>query len=164
VRFFFAVWPPAETAARLEAWAAAMEGRRTPAAKIHLTLAFLGAVSPDQALAAARGVKGRCHAIPIEKAHYWRHNRVLWVGPRETPPELKALVEALHGKLERAGYVLERRPFAAHVTLARDGRAPANLPPPPAVEWPVNEFTLVQSVISSKGSVYEIVERFQLQP
>ena len=163
MRFFFAVWPPVETAGRLEAWASSFEGRRTPATKIHLTLAFLGVVSPDKALAAAREVRGRRHAIPIDKAHYWRHNRILWVGPREMPAELRALVEALHLQLYRAEYILERRPFAAHVTLARNARPPAELPPPPAVEWPVHEFSLVRSRTSGKGSVYEIVERFPLE-
>lgn len=162
MRLFFAAWPPPETARALEAWAQAVEGRVTPADKIHLTLAFLGAAEPEKAIAAARRVKARAHHLPIEIAHYWKHNRILWAGPRETPPELKALVDALHFELYRAEYILERRPFAAHVTLLRTPRAPRVLPPLPNVEWPVEEFVLVRSSVSSKGSTYEILERFPL--
>jgi 2'-5' RNA ligase len=72
------------------------------------------------------------------------------------------LVEALHGSLRRAGYALEDRPFAAHVTLLRSAPAPRELPPLPGVEWPVSEFTLVRSAVSNKGSAYEIVQRFPL--
>jgi RNA 2',3'-cyclic 3'-phosphodiesterase len=162
VRFFFAAWPPARTADALESWASKLEGRFTPADKIHLTLAFLGGVAPEKAISAARRVQGRAHVLPIEKAQYWKHNRIVWAGPRETPPELKVLVDALHLELYRAEYILERRPYAAHITLLRTQRAPGELPALPRVDWPVGEFTLVRSTSSAKGTVYEIVERFAL--
>jgi 2'-5' RNA ligase len=162
-RYFFAAWPPARTAAALAAWGKRLEGRPTAAPKIHLTLAFLGLVAPDKALEAARRVAGQPHALPIEKAQYWKHNRIVWAGPRETPAALKALVEGLHLELRRAGYVLEERPFAAHVTLARSAPPPPReLAPLPQVEWPVYELTLVRSTNSPKGSAYEVVERFPL--
>ncbi len=156
------MWPPARTAAALEEWAGRFEGRRTPAAKIHLTLAFLGAAAPEKALAAAGKVRGRRHEIPIDKAHYWRHTKILWVGPRTTPAALASLVEALQLELVRAEYILERRPYAAHVTLARSAAPPRELAPLPEVEWPVSEFSLVRSLTLSKASVYEIVARFPL--
>jgi 2'-5' RNA ligase len=161
-RYFFAVWPPAPSAAALAHWAAPLQGRPIPAAKMHLTLAFLGSVFPDKAIGAARRVEGRSHELAIEKAQYWKHNRIVWAGPRETPAALKSLVEALHLELYRAEYILERRPYAAHVTLARSAPPPRELPPLPRVEWPVQEFTLVRSTNSAKGSVYEVLERFPL--
>ena len=139
-----------------------MEGRVTPAERIHLTLAFLGPVAPEKALQAARSVRGKAQGLPIEKAQYWKHHRIVWAGPHETPAALAALVEALHGALRRAGYALEERPFAAHVTLLRSAPPPRELPPLPGVEWPVSELTLVRSAVSNKGSAYEIVQRFPL--
>lgn len=160
MRFFFAAWPPPQTARALADWAQPLGGRPTPAEKIHLTLAFLGVVEPDKALAAARRVQGERHDLPIETAQYWKHNRVLWAGPRQTPAALQALVERLQFELYRAEYILERRPFAAHVTLARMPRPPARFPRLPEVEWPVREFTLVRSTLSATGSTYDVVERF----
>jgi 2'-5' RNA ligase len=162
VRLFFAAWPPPETARSLQGWASAFEGRVTPAEKIHVTLAFLGDAAPEKAIAAARRVQARRHHIPIEKAQYWKHNRIVWAGPSETPQELKALVDTLHFELRRAEYLLEPRPFAVHVTLVRNARAPGKLPALPSVEWPVREFVLARSSVSSKGSTYDIVERFAL--
>ncbi len=156
------MWPPAETAAALERWAKKLEGRVVAAAKIHLTLAFLGPVAPEKAHEVAHSIKGRAHALPVEKPQYWKHNRIVWAGPRETPVPLAALVAELHAALRRAGYALEERPFAAHVTLLRSAPPPRELPPLPGVEWPVSEFTLVRSAVSNKGSAYEIVERFPL--
>ena len=162
MRLFFAAWPPAESASALEAWARGIEGRVTPAAMIHLTLAFLGVAEPDKAIGAARRVRARAHRLPIEIAKYWKHNRIVWAGPRELPPELKTLVEALHLELYRAEYMLERRPYAAHVTLLRSARPPAELPPLPRIDWPVPEFSLVRSAGSHKGATYEVLERFKL--
>jgi 2'-5' RNA ligase len=162
VRLFFAAWPPPGAARALAEWAGRLEGRPTPAEKIHLTLAFLGGAQPDKAIAAGRRAHGRRHALPIEVAKYWKHNGIVWAGPRETPAELTALVASLHLELYRAEFILERRPFAAHVTLLRKAPKPQALPPLPVVDWPVRELTLVSSSVSSKGSTYEIVERFAL--
>ena len=162
MRLFFALWPPAETAAALHDWSEPLPGRATPAENIHLTLAFLGRADAAKATSAAKRVHGRRHALPIEVARYVKRNEMVWVAPRETPPALEALVKALQLELYRDEFFLERRPFAAHVTLLRKAREPKALPPLPAVRWPVGEFLLVQSRTSAKGPVYEPVQRFPL--
>lgn len=162
MRLFFALWPPPETARALADWAGGLGGRAIPAQKIHLTLAFLGEAAPEKAAAAARRVQGKAHRLPIEMAKYWKHNKIVWAGPRETPAELKEMVDSLHFELFRAEYILERRPFAAHVTLVRAARAPRTLPALPQVDWPVREFALVRSSVDSKGSTYDVLERFPL--
>ena len=166
MRLFFALWPPPETARALASWALDAQkltgGRATAEANIHLTLAFLGEADPAPALRAAATVDARVHDLPIEKSHYWRENNIVWVGPHETPPALKTLHERLAMALYREEFMLERRPFAAHVTLIRKARG-ATLPPLPAVEWPVRELLLIRSKVSSKGSTYEPVQRFKLR-
>jgi len=157
MRLFFALWPPRETALALERWAQGLEGRRTPCDKIHLTLAFLGEADPGDAASAARRLQAARFALPLEEAGHWSHNKVLWVGPRAAPAGLTRLVEALHFELYKASFILEKRPFAAHVTLAR--KAPAQpLPALPPMQWPVDEFALV----GSSGGSYRSLERFSL--
>jgi 2'-5' RNA ligase len=166
MRIFFALWPPAGTARALAEWAREAQrltgGRAIDAAKIHLTLAFLGEADPAKATRAARKVEPSLrHTLPIEEARYWRESHIVWAGPRETPAPLTALFESLSLELFREQFILERRPFAAHVTLIRKAR-PAKLPPLPALDWPVNEFLLVRSSLSPKGSTYEPLERFPI--
>jgi 2'-5' RNA ligase len=165
MRLFFALWPPAETARTLAGWAREAQrgtgGRTIDEAKIHLTLAFLGEADPQKAVQAAQKVQAIQHTLPLEQARYWRESNIVWAGPRETPPALKGLFESLSLELYREQFILERRPFAAHVTLIRKARA-ARLPRLPALEWPVREFLLVRSSLSSSGSVYEPLERFAL--
>jgi len=169
VRLFFALWPPAATVAALAAWAkearALTGGRLTRPESIHLTLAFLGEVAEgraDDAMRAARSVRGARHTLPIERAQVWTHNHVGWVGPERTPPALESLTNSLRDKLLADGFAIEPRPFAAHVTLLRRAGKASRLPPLPAVEWPVDEFTLVRSRLSQKASSYEVLARFGL--
>ena len=158
MRLFFALWPPRETALALERWAQAIEGRATPAGKIHLTLAFLGDADKQKALVAARRVQGSVCRLPLEEARYWGHHKIVWAGPREVPAGLARLAETLQLELYKESFILERRPFAAHVTLVRKAAAREPLPALPRVEWPVEEFALV----NSSGGAYETLERFAL--
>lgn len=166
MRLFFALWPPAKTAHALAQWThqVAHETGGTPTASdnIHLTLAFLGEADSGRAFNAAQRVQGARHSLPIDHAHYWKHNKIVWVGPQAMPPALAALVAQLHGALKEHGFALEERAFAAHITLLRKAKPPKTLPPLPKVEWPVNEMMLVRSRTSPKGSAYEPVERFGL--
>jgi 2'-5' RNA ligase len=166
MRIFFAIWPPASTARALAQWARETQqktgGKTTPEEKIHLTLAFLGESDPQKAIAAAKRVKAKAHELPIEQARYWRENNIVWAGPRETPPPLKALFDSLSVALYREEFILERRPFAAHITLIRKARAAKALPPLPALDWPVNEFLLVRSSLSAAGSAYRPLASFPL--
>jgi 2'-5' RNA ligase len=164
---FFALWPPRETAQALAGWAAAVQqvsgGRATAGENIHLTLAFLGRADARKASAAAEPVRSPVFEMPIDAAKYWKHNQIVWVGPSTMPAGLSALVGALHPALAAAGFELEDRPFAAHVTLLRKASAPASIPPLPLVRWPAVEFVLCRSTPTGSGSRYGILERFPLQ-
>lgn len=165
MRLFFALWPPLAVAEALAAWARRLQretgGRVVAAKNIHLTLAFLGEV-PDERLPALRRlpVWGEPHALPMDEAGYWARNSLLWAGPREKPPELARIAARLHDMLATAGFPTESRPFAAHVTLIRKARAPAEMPALPALQWPVADCVLVRSALSAQGPRYEPLQRY----
>ncbi|HWA39554.1 MAG TPA: RNA 2',3'-cyclic phosphodiesterase [Burkholderiales bacterium] len=164
MRLFFALWPPRDTARALAEWARAVQkhsgGRATAEETIHLTLAFLRHADIATASAAAEPVRLAPFDLPVDEAKYWKHNRIVWVGPRVMPPALTNLVAQLHPALRTAGFVLEDRPFAAHVTLIRKASAPGPLPALPPVSWHAREFVLVRSTPTGTGSRYEVVRRF----
>ena len=155
MRLFFAAWPPRQTAAALHEWSTRLRGKATPVEKIHLTLAFLGEADPAKAIAAARLVRARRLDLSLDTARYVKRNEMVWAVAHEAPVQL---VESLHASLAKHGFVLEKRPYAAHVTLLRKAPAPGALAPLPSVAWPIDEFVLVRS----RGSNYEPVERFPL--
>ena len=163
---FFALWPPRETARALAAWAAAIQetsgGKATAEGNIHMTLAFLGSADAHKASAAAEPVRCRRFDLRIDTAKYWKHNKIVWAGPSTLPEPLAALVERLHPALKAAGFELEDRAFAAHVTLLRKAAPPASIPPLPEVRWPATAFVLCRSTPTGKGSRYDVLREFSL--
>ena len=167
MRLFFALWPPRAAAEALHRWARTAHddtgGRITRLETIHLTLAFLGDVEESLLpLLLDFRIKANALALPIEQARYWKHNHIVWVGPERTPAGLDDVVFFLRTFLKGSQFKLEERPFAAHITLLRKARAPRALPELPKVSWPVEEVVLVRSRLSSKGSSYEVVQRYPL--
>jgi RNA 2',3'-cyclic 3'-phosphodiesterase len=122
-----------------------------------MTLAYLGEADAHKAATAGQRVQAAPFGLALEEATYWSHNQIVWAGPRHMPAEMTRLVQALQVELYKESFMLERRPFAAHVTLVR--KAPAQpLPVLPPVEWPVKELALV----ASAGGAYRTLERFAL--
>lgn len=169
-RLFFAVWP--DDAVR-EALAAAVDGvdafetdgRRTPAAKYHLTLHFLGAwsMAPDAVVARCRAVADGIDCsgfhLVVDHAGHFAGARVGWLAPSGNSG-LDALWSALAHALDDAG--VERRvaeSFRPHVTVARGLRAWVDAVPVGPISWPVEDFVLVHS----HGGRYEVVGRWPLR-
>lgn len=166
-RVFFAVWPNDAAAKALHSVARGAQrtcrGRLMRRETLHLTLAFLGDI-PDERLAAARQVAGNiagdAFEIRLDELGYWKHSRILWAGG--VSPSLTLLATGLTDGLRVAGFRLDSRPFVAHMTLLRDARCAETPMLPEPVAWPVKEFVLVESKLSSEGASYVAIGRWPL--
>jgi 2'-5' RNA ligase len=163
-RLFYALWPESGT---LDAVARVMRrlvpqgtGRPQRRDQLHLTLEFLGAV-PESRLprvlevGAALAGTGAGFEILFDRLEHWKRPQVLCLTATVTPEPLAALVMSLRSQLLARGFDPEKRPFKAHLTLARKVRRP---PPILALEplgWPAREFSLVESTTDPSGSCYE---------
>ncbi len=135
-----------------------------------MTLAFLGEVPADRADAAesaaasaAAELVGVTFQLRLNRLGYWRHNRILWAGTDSESAPLLALVDKLAAHLRDAGFALESRRFAAHVTLLRDAQC-QDLPGLNApIEWPVSDFVLAESQLSARGARYRVRHRWSLR-
>jgi RNA 2',3'-cyclic 3'-phosphodiesterase len=169
-RLFFALWPddPQRQALLDVIRSLRLEptGRAVPADNLHVTLAFLGNVPANQ-LPALRtlGSAGQCPegGLVFDRLAWWPKARLLCLEASLLPPTLAAAIDAFHEDLRRAGFKIERRPFRAHITVARNAAAPAFDPPvlsiPPFI-WPLQGVALVASTPTPEGSVYQVVERY----
>ncbi len=170
MRLFFALWPGDEAVATLSAAAeeAARRwgGRPMRPQTLHLTLAFLGEIEPDrlnQAEEAAEGIDARAFDFSLDRLGYWPHNHIFWAGCTRRETRLQHLAQELADRLRTRGFVLERRAFSPHVTLVRKmGVAPQPLPDLVACRWHCGEFTLVRSIFSDAGVVYQKLARWKL--
>ncbi len=165
VRLFFALWPASDLQTRLAAWAkqAAGKGRAMRRENLHLTLAFLGATEAARVpslIALAAGVRVAPIRLPLDRAGYWKHKRIIWCGAGEEPEALAALVSDLRARLDAAGMRYDPKPFVSHVTLVRDA---AGLPAAPAwipLVWEAGDFALVNSTRVEGRVTYQVLQRF----
>lgn len=147
---------------------------------IHLTLKFLGEV-PARRLEAiervlARAVREPFHfSTQLAKLGSFGGStglRVVWVSLEGEVEGLARLAARVDAALEPLGFGRERRPFAAHLTLARvkEGASPQErrrlfdllrsleLPPLPAVT--LDAVSLMRSTLEPGGARYQCLARF----
>jgi len=167
LRLFFALWPDDAVRASLARASLAIHraagGRATRAESIHLTLAFLGDCDAGRlgALkAAAAGVRVRPFELVLDEQGLWNHNRIAWVGARETPEALEVLVTELRTALAGAQFAFDPKPFVPHVTLVRKALPGVAMPALGPIRWHVDGFVLVRSVMRSGGSDYLVESRW----
>lgn len=168
-RLFFALWLPQKCASHLHTLAGGVVGRSGGKLmredSLHMTLAFLGDVPErrvDALLELAGGLSLPRVPVCLDRVGFWQHNHILWAGSTNPAPVLGELAGKLQSALREAGFLEETRAFVPHVTLLRKLLHPGKLPLLPAQEWLAEEFALVRSWRSDRGSAYETVARWPL--
>lgn len=168
-RVFFALWPDEAVADTLfQAATAARDavgGRRMRRETLHLTLAFIGAVPPQRIEAlkgVAAAVRNPAFTLRLDRLRGLPRKQLAWIEAASPPPALAALAAELHARLAAAGFPLETRPFAGHVTLLRNAREAGATAAQPPIEWPVRDFVLVQSHLDAAGASYRRLGRWAL--
>ncbi len=110
---------------------------------LHLTLAFLGEVEGENIRAAQEAVlslEGTEFPLTLDKLGSF--GNLYWVGLRRSKP-LEALAAQVRRALDQRGLDYDRKPFRAHITLARQVRAETLV----QIELPPAEMTAEQVVL-----------------
>jgi len=170
-RLFFALWPDDATRTALAEVAEDMphqgRGRMVHPEDLHLTLIFLGD-TPSENISCLTEAADSLHlpgfSLTLDRVECWGRGGILWCGPTETPSGLRDLFSSLQQGLAGCGFPPERRPFRAHITLARNARDR----PPVALEhpilWQARELVLVRSELGRKPPRYSVLKRWSLTP
>ena len=172
MRLFVAAELPEPVAGALARWRPRVDGLRPVAVEaLHVTLAFLGERSEDEA--SAIGGVVREAARPVGSlaldAALWlppRRPRVLAVRLADGEGALGALQAEVAAGLESVtSWRREKRRFLPHVTVARvRGRVDLDPPElPDAGPFAATAVTLFRSHLSPKGARYEPLARAELE-
>jgi len=173
MRMFFALWPDAETRARLAQAAEALDradhGQRVPRENYHVTLTFVGAVEKS-ALAVLQQIGRQQRAmgftITFDAYDYWPQPRVIVAAARAMPATLLDLWTGLRRDLSLQQTALSDTsldaPLRPHVTLARKVAQAPVLQAMSPFSWNARSFSLVHSQTGGARSVYTVVDTWPL--
>ena len=100
--------------------------RWVPVENIHLTLKFLGDISPANVELLAQMLTQEARQQQVFEIRFEglgvfpnpRRPRVLWIGI-QAPASLEALQHGIEAAITRLGYPGEARPFSPHLTIGR---------------------------------------------
>jgi 2'-5' RNA ligase len=141
------------------------QGRCTPQENIHMTLAFVGAIGPEDMaglLMPPAHVFIPVFRLVLDRWGCWPRERIGWAAPSRVCETLNALAANLADWLRNAGFKMESRPFTGHVTLVRHANYVAIAESMPPIEWPVREFALVDSLLTPTGARYRTLASWTL--
>ncbi len=159
VRLFVGVWPTPEVCDVLASMPRpdTPGARWTPRHRWHVTVAFLGQVTGDEADAWASTLSAAASSLQRRpEANLGPATELLGPAVLSVPVAgLDPAAEALGSAALAAGLPLDPRPFRGHLTLARArgrGRLPSALAGEPIhADWTVAELCLVESVTGARG-------------
>lgn len=173
-RLFFAFWPDeAQRSAIEHAAAKAVRhsgGRPVPAANLHVTLAFLGNVAVERIPQLQRIAREQARAfgeqapatLSFARLVHWKEAQVLCALASEERATATALAVALQEATSTAGFSPDRKPFQAHVTLARKVLRPGAALQLRPVVWRFEAFALIDSRTQPSGPIYSVIETYPL--
>ena len=172
MRVFFAIDPPAQIKLAIDAWrtkAFPDLGNQVRASNFHITLEFLGHISPNQLdnltqrVDEMHSAEGFC--VQLDQLGYWPKPKVLWLGTGECQPAHIQLVDSLRKLSRNAGIELQKRDYIAHLSLVRKCQEnPPGALIDPLFTWKTDEFHLFESLPSPKGVIYRRKKTWPLTP
>jgi len=163
-RLFYALWPSDELRRQMEHETRKAVrhcgGRVIPAANLHITLAFLGSVTESKlgaTIACAKTTTVRPFELVLGELKWWERQQLLCLEPIAGGDALQDLVGRLQTELRAKDFAVERRPFRAHVTLAREVRRAHEFKAIKELHWQVERIDLIESQTLPSGSVYTVL-------
>jgi RNA 2',3'-cyclic 3'-phosphodiesterase len=173
-RLFFALWPDETQRRALEhASAKAVRhsgGRPVPLPNLHVTLAFIGSVAaariPDLQRIAQEQAARLAHDAPptltFARLAHWKEAQILCALAAEQSPIATGLAVALQEAAAALGLSPDRKPFQAHVTLARKVVRPGAVLALRPVVWTFDAFALIDSRTEPSGPLYSVIDSYPL--
>jgi len=185
MRAFLGIGLPAGVREAIAAATAQVRGLHAPVAwtaagNLHITLCFLGDISPERVATVERSMRDVASGIDPFSLRAegggafpgTRNPRILWIGFLEPLELVRQLQQNMGNALSGAGFPLEDRPFHPHSTV---GRTRGALPPAWGERFvralsgkgfgvvPVSSFTLYESRLGPGGAVYTPLCDFRLE-
>jgi len=162
-RLFLAICPPMSVTQTIErSIKLPIDCRPVAAENYHVTLVFLGLVEPGVQLEICRSmaqVTSPPFTVQFRQITHWKKPKVLCLTDSKANGALLNVVTQIKKSVEKLGVSVERRPFQAHLTVAKGVLRP-HVDSVSRISWPVESFCLLESISVSSGVRYAIIQRW----
>ncbi|HEV2261837.1 MAG TPA: RNA 2',3'-cyclic phosphodiesterase [Candidatus Rubrimentiphilum sp.] len=149
-----------------------LDARFERAEKLHVTLAFLGWVDPEQieavgdalARAASQCASFQMTLNKVGAFPHERRPRVVWIGSHTQGAAFRHLAETVRDFYQELGFAFDK-PAVAHVTIARVKGGHAHLPALDLkpLKLRIGALTLFESIPAGPTTRYEVRARHPLK-
>jgi len=156
--------------------------RRVRTEGLHLTLKFLGGITPPMVEKVTQALKGACRGVKsfdlaLSQTGAFpnaERPRVLWIGLSGDLDPLTELQTRIESRMQRLGFPAETRRFSPHVTLGRVrdntrtperrriGEAFGRIEVENVPSWRVETVNLMKSTLMPTGAVYTVLAKISL--
>ncbi|AMK77320.1 MULTISPECIES: RNA 2',3'-cyclic phosphodiesterase [Methylomonas] len=163
-RLFFALWPEQHIRQQCEILTDKLNGYGKPVnpANLHVTLLFLGRISPEQQAVLTK----EASQIPVSPItltfdclSFWKKPAVLCLTASQFDQNVSKLNEILATIAKQQGITVDDRPFTPHVTLLKKADSVIDIDFAPVL-WRSDGFCLVESRSIANNIEYRIIERW----
>ena len=177
-RCFISINIPKDTAERVKETQNKLpdfNGKKTGKENLHLTLKFLGELSPleiKKVKEILREIKFKKFSLEAESLGVFSKKfiRIIWLHLMGAEELQKKIDKEISLNMENFG---KERRFMSHLTIARVNSLPSGTDKErflkeldsikiPEISFPVKEFCLMSSELKSSGAEHNVIERFEL--
>jgi len=166
-RMFLGFWPNEEQIDQLCAIQSAyvQMGREVPPENLHITLLFLGSVSNqvvDTLRHSLSDLRIQPFSVQLDRFGYFDKTKTFWIGPTHVPRQMSDLFKHVRLQAQRCDVRHLTKKYIPHATLLRQCERLSTEPIKRAIEWPIDEFHLIESRMEPEGAHYFTVDTFAL--
>ncbi|MDP7537687.1 MAG: RNA 2',3'-cyclic phosphodiesterase [Methylococcales bacterium] len=160
-RLFLAVCPPMSLTQTIEqSIRLPIDCRPVAVENYHVTLVFLGLVEPELQVEICRSmtqVTSTPFTVQFRQITHWEKPKVLCLTDAKPNAALLNVVTQIKKGVEKLGVSVERRPYQAHLTIAKGALRP-HFAPVNGISWQVESFCLLESIGVSSGVRYNVIQ------
>jgi len=160
-RLFLAVCPPMSLTQTIEqSIRLPIDCRPVAVENYHVTLVFLGLVEPELQVEICRSmtqVTSTPFTVQFRQITHWEKPKVLCLTDAKANVALLNVVTQIKKGVEKLGVSVERRPYQAHLTIAKGALRP-HFAPVNGISWQVESFCLLESIGVSSGVRYNVIQ------
>ena len=154
--------------------AACRRGNVTPQENLHLTLHFLGEITPDDVEDAVQAmwecaIRNRPFSLTLDRLGHFDRGRdaVIWAGVKKEK-YLDRLYETLERSLQKNGFAREKKTLTPHITLMRQAESTRPFSqilskiPLEAQTIPVTSIIFMESIRRGPKLIYRPITKIEL--